>query len=197
MFQNTGVSTGTSPAGRKWTFILFHFFFNFILLTQTGLGLDRQMYQSLVLPVSQSSFPHESRTRQHSAGSPVYLPPSRVPAVLPYLQPGDPSQQDHWWPPGPPDVPRHPPPPGFYQGRNQAFLEASGSGVDQLAVRSVAGAFTGAPFAYMSPEMAASSWSLGPVDPISLQGRHGTRRRSSLGEQNQTLLVDASSSNCE
>lgn len=189
-------------------FVLISFFYDgglifwtcFILFysTQTGLGLDCQMYQSLVLPVNQSSFPHDSGTMAASAGSPVYLPPGRVPGVLPglaYLQAGDSTQQHHGWHPGPADGPH--PPPGFYQGRNQTFLDGSGSRVEQFgvaAVRSVGGAYASAPYAYLSPEMATSSWTPGPVDSsvISLQGPHGTRRRSSLGEQNRTRLVQGS-----
>lgn len=173
-------------------------------LTQTGLGPNCQMYQSLVLPVSQSSFPHDSGTQHPSPGSPVYLQTSRVPGVLPtlsYLHPGDLSQQDHWWPLGPPDGPHYPPPLGFYQSKNETFqnplvLEGSGQ-FGAAAVRSVGGAYTSNPYAFMSPEMATSSWTPGPVDSgvISLQGRHGTRKRSSLGEQNRSLLVDSSSSN--
>lgn len=145
------------------------------------------MYHSLVLPLNQPSFPHESGTPAPSVGSPVYLPPSRVPGVLPalsYLQVGDSTQQHQGWNPGLPD------PPGFHPGKNQTFLEGSDSWIEQFgaaAVRSVGGAYASAPYAYMSPEMATSSWTPGPVDS-SLQGPHGPRSRSSLGEQNRIKL---------
>lgn len=52
-------------------------------------------------------------------------------------------------------------------------------------MRSVGGSYS-SPYAYMSPEMATSSWTPGPFESgvISLQGRQGALggRRSSLGE---------------
>uniref|UniRef100_A0A8C2W958 GATA binding protein 5 n=1 Tax=Cyclopterus lumpus TaxID=8103 RepID=A0A8C2W958_CYCLU len=149
-----------------------------------------------------------------SASSPVYVPTARVPAMLPtlpYLQTCDSGHQSHGlgghhgWPqtgadgssfaPGSPHPPHgfsysHSPPVSSNTGRDATYQSplvlGNGARADQYGgslMRSVGGPYS-SPYAYMSPEMATSSWTPGPFESgvISLQGRHGSLsgRRTSL-----------------
>lgn len=179
---------------------------------------EPKMYQSLALSSSQGPYPHDPGNYIHpSASSPVYVPTSRVPAMLPtlpYLQPCESPHQSHGigghhgWPQtgtdGPSFTPGSPhPPPGFSYshsppvssntgreaGYHSPLLLGNGARADQYGgalVRSVGGSYSG-PYAYVSPEMATSSWTPGPFESgvISLQGRPGgpSGRCSSLGER--------------
>ncbi|XP_059189790.1 transcription factor GATA-5 [Centropristis striata] len=172
------------------------------------------MYQSLSLSSSGSPYHHDPGTYLHpAASSPVYVPTPRVPAMLPYLQTCDSAHQSpglggpHGWPqtsgdsscfsPSSPHPPHgfysHSPPGGGAPGREPAYqsplvLGNSSRAAEQYGgalVRSVGGSYSSGPYsAYMSPEMATSSWTPGPFESgvISLQGRHGglSGRRSSL-----------------
>ncbi|XP_029013077.1 transcription factor GATA-5 isoform X2 [Betta splendens] len=173
------------------------------------------MYQSLALSSNQSHYAHDSGNYVHPpASSPVYVPSTRVPAMLPtlsYLQPCDSPHQSHGlgghhgWPqaaadssgfaPGSPHPPHgfsysHSPPVSSNTGRDAAYQSplvlGNGPRGDQYGgalMRSVGGSYS-SPYAYMSPEMATSSWTPGPFEGgvISLQGRQGglPGRRSSL-----------------
>ncbi|XP_060912792.1 transcription factor GATA-5 isoform X1 [Labrus mixtus] len=164
------------------------------------------MYQGLSLSSPQTPYPHDTGTYLHAAASsPVYVPTSRVPSMLPplpYLQTCDPQHQTHGWPQdgsgfspsSPPHPPHgfsftHSPPLGSSSGRDPGYqsplLLGNGGRGDQYGgalVRSVGGSYSG-PYAYMSPEMASSSWTPGPFESgvIGLQGRGGsTARRPSL-----------------
>lgn len=173
------------------------------------------MYQSLTLSSNQSPYSQDTGNYMHpSASSPVYVPTSRVAAMLPYLQPCESPHQSHgigghhtWAPTGTdgpsftassPHPPHgfsysHSPPVSSNTGRDAAFQSqlvlGNGARADQYGgalVRTVGGAYS-SPYAYMSPEMATSSWTPGPFESgvISLQGRHGglSGRRSSLGKR--------------
>ncbi|XP_042369428.1 transcription factor GATA-5-like, partial [Plectropomus leopardus] len=171
------------------------------------------MYQSLALSSNQS--PYDTGNYMHpSASSPVYVPTTRVPAMLPtlpYLQTCDSPHQSHGlgghhgWPqtgtdgssfaPSSPHPPHgfsysHSPPVSSNTGRDATYQSplvlGNGARAEQYGgalVRSVGGSYS-SPYAYMSPEMATSSWTPGPFESgvISLQGRHGglSGRRSSL-----------------
>ncbi|XP_028265896.1 transcription factor GATA-5 isoform X1 [Parambassis ranga] len=173
------------------------------------------MYQSLALSSNQSPYAHDTGNYIHpSASSPVYVSPTRVPAMLPtlpYLQTCDSPHQSHGlgghhgWPqtgtdgssftPSSPHPPHgfsysHSPPVSTNTGRDASYqsplLLGNGARADQYGgalVRSVGGSYS-SPYAYMSPEMATSSWTPGPFESgvISLQGRQGglSGRRSSL-----------------
>ncbi|XP_061546861.1 transcription factor GATA-5 [Phycodurus eques] len=184
------------------------------------------MYQSLTLSSNQSPYTHDTGNYLHpSASSPVYVPTSRVPGMLPtlpYLQTCEPPHQSHGlgahhhhhhhhhhphhgWPQGAadgssfaassPHPPHgfsysHSPPPSTNTGREAAYQSplvlGNGGRADQLGgalVRPAGGSYTG-PYAYMSPEMATSSWTPGPLESgvMSLQGRQGgmSARRCSL-----------------
>ncbi|XP_062396371.1 transcription factor GATA-5 isoform X3 [Sardina pilchardus] len=162
------------------------------------------MYQGLALSSNPSPYAHDTGNYIHSsASSPVYVPTTRVPAMLqtlPYLQTCESTHQSHGlgghhgWPqagtdsssfnPGSPHPPpgfsySHSPPVSSSTGRdsyqNPLVLSNSGRG-DQYGsalVRSVGGSYS-SPYAYMSPEM-ATSWTPGHFDGgmISLQGRQG------------------------
>lgn len=178
---------------------------------------EPKMYQSLALSSNQSPYSHDTGNYLHPpASSPVYVPTSRVPAMLPtlpYLQPCESPHQSHgigghhgWQTStdGPPFTPNSPHPPhGFSYshsppvssntGRDAAYQSplvlGHGARADQYGgalVRTVGGSYS-SPYAYMSPEMATSSWTPGPFESgvISLQGRHGglSGRRSSLGKR--------------
>lgn len=172
------------------------------------------MYQSLALSSNQPPYAHDSGTYTHpSASSPVYVPTTRVPAMLPYLQPCEAPHQPHgiahhtWaqtgtdgpsFTPSSPHPPHgfsysHSPPVSSSTGREAAYqsqlLLGNGARADQYGgalVRTVGGSYS-SPYAYMSPEMATSSWTPGPFESgvMSLQGRHGglSGRRSSLGKR--------------
>ncbi|MED6252098.1 GATA-binding factor 5-A [Ataeniobius toweri] len=162
------------------------------------------MYQSLALSSNQSPYPHDTGNYIHpSASSPVYVPTTRVPAMLPtlpYLQTCDSSHQSHglaghhgWaqsaadgssFAPSSPHPPHgfsysHSPPGSTNTGRDGGYQSQYGG----TLMRSVGGSYS-SPYAYMSPEMATSSWTPGPFESgvISLHGRHGalSGRRSSL-----------------
>ncbi|XP_031694251.1 transcription factor GATA-5-like [Anarrhichthys ocellatus] len=173
------------------------------------------MYQSLALSSNQSPYAHDTGNYIHpSASSPVYVPTTRVPSMLPtlpYLQTCDSTHQSHGlgghhgWPqtgadgssfaPGSPHPPHgfsysHSQPVSSNTGRDATYQSplvlGNGARADQYGgalVRSVAGSYS-SPYAYMSPEMATSSWTPGPFESgvISLQGRHGglSGRRTSL-----------------
>lgn len=179
-----------------------------------------KMYQSLALSSNQSPYTHDTGNYIHSsASSPVYVPTTRVPAMLPtlpYLQPCESPHQSHGlsghhgWPqsgtdgssftPSSPHPPHgfsysHSPPVSSNTSRDATYQSplvlGNSARVDQYGgalVRSVGGSYS-SPYAYMSPEMATSSWTPGPFESgvISLQGRHGglSSRRSSLGKQAQ------------
>ncbi|XP_054465316.1 transcription factor GATA-5 [Anoplopoma fimbria] len=182
------------------------------------------MYQSLALSSTQSPYAHDTGNYMHPSAScsPVYVPTTRVPAMLntlPYLQSCDSTHQSHGlgghhgWPqtgagadgssyaPGSSPHPpphhgfsySHSPPVSSNTGRDATYQsplvlgsggrgEQYGGGAAAL-MRSVGGSYSG-PYAYMSPEMATSSWTPGPFESgvISLQGRHGglSGRRTSL-----------------
>ncbi|XP_027868614.1 transcription factor GATA-5 isoform X1 [Xiphophorus couchianus] len=162
------------------------------------------MYQSLALTSNQSPYPHDTGNYIHpSASSPVYVPTTRVPAMLPtlpYLQTCESTHQSHglaghhgWaqcaadgssFAPSSPHPPHgfsysHSPPVSTNPGRDGGYQSQYGGAL----VRSVGGSYS-SPYAYMSPEMATSSWTPGPFESgvISLQGRQGALggRRSSL-----------------
>ncbi|KAJ8016505.1 hypothetical protein DPEC_G00007930 [Dallia pectoralis] len=168
------------------------------------------MYQSLALSSNQSPYPHDAGSYMHPSTSPVYVPTTRVPAMLPYLQPCESAHQSHGlgghhsWPQTSADSssfnPSSPhPPPGFSYshsppvssntGRDAAYQNSlvlsNGGRADQYGstiVRSVGGPYSG-PYAYMSPEI-ATSWTPGHFEGgmISLQGRQSclSGRRSSF-----------------
>ncbi|XP_030280082.1 transcription factor GATA-5 isoform X2 [Sparus aurata] len=173
------------------------------------------MYQSLALSSNQSPYSYDTGNYIHpSASSPVYIPTTRVPAMLstlPYLQTCDSTLQSHGfgghhgWPQTGTDgssfTPKSPHlPHGFSYSHNTAVNSNSGrdptyqsprdlgngARTDQYGgavVRSAGGSYS-SPNAYMSADMATSSWTPGPLESggISLQGRHGglSGRRSSL-----------------
>ncbi|XP_028308473.1 transcription factor GATA-5 [Gouania willdenowi] len=159
------------------------------------------MYQSLTLSSSQSPYSHDAGNFIHpsACSSPVYVPSTRVPAMLPYLPPCDSPHQSHLgWPQTDgssfSNSPHHHgfsfphSPPGSTGGRDAPYesplVFGNGGGrPEQYAVRPVGGAYSG-PYAYMSPEMGTSSWTPGPFERgiVSLPGRQGalTARRSSL-----------------
>lgn len=179
------------------------------------------MYQSLTLSSNQSPYPHDTGNYIHpSASSPVYVPSTRVSAMLPtlpYLQSCDSPHQSHhhslsghhgWSQTGTdvssftPSSPHphhglsysHSPPVSTNTGRDPGstyqspLVLGNGARTDQYGgalVRPVGGSYS-SPYAYVSPEMATSSWTPGPFESgvISLQGRQGclAGRRSSLGE---------------
>lgn len=172
------------------------------------------MYQSLALSSSQPPYSHDTGNYMHpSASSPVYVPTTRVPAMLPYLPPCESPHQPHgigahhtWaqtgtdgssFTPSSPHPPHgfsysHSPAVSGTTGREAAYQSqlvlGNGARTDQYGgalVRAVGGSYS-SPYAYMSPEMATSSWTPGPFESggISLQGRHGglSGRRSSLGK---------------
>ncbi|XP_024915312.1 transcription factor GATA-5 [Cynoglossus semilaevis] len=177
------------------------------------------MYQSLTLSSNQSPYPHDTGNYIHpSASSPVYVPSTRVSAMLPtlpYLQSCDSPHQSHhhslsghhgWSQTGTdvssftPSSPHphhglsysHSPPVSTNTGRDPGstyqspLVLGNGARTDQYGgalVRPVGGSYS-SPYAYVSPEMATSSWTPGPFESgvISLQGRQGclAGRRSSL-----------------
>lgn len=175
------------------------------------------MYQSLAFSSNQSHYTHDTGNYIHpSASSPVYVPSTRVPAMLPtlpYLQTCDSPHQSHGlsghhgWPQAGTDGSSftsssphpshgfsysHSPPVSTNTGRDATYQSplvlGNGARSDQYGgalVRSVGGSYSN-PYAYMSPEMATSSWTPGHFESgvISLQGRQGglSGRRSSLGK---------------
>lgn len=187
------------------------------------------MYQSLTLSSNQAPYSHDTGSYIHPpASSPVYVPSSRVPAMLPplpYLQACDSPHQahglggPHGWPqtstdgssfgPSSPHPPHgfsfsHSPPLGTSTGRDSSYqsplMLGNGARVEQYGgalVRSVGGSYSG-PYAYMSPEMASSSWTPGPFESgvISLQGRGGTGRRSSLDLMDELSTEGRECVNC-
>ncbi|KAF7655164.1 hypothetical protein LDENG_00059870, partial [Lucifuga dentata] len=150
---------------------------------------------SLALSSNQSPYAHDTGNYIHaSASSPVYVPTTRVPAMLPtlpYLQTCDSPHQSHGlgghhgWPQTGTDgssfTPSSPhPPPGFSYshsppvssntGREATYQSplvlGNGARADQYGgalMRSVGGSYS-SPYAYMSPEMATSSWTPGPFE---------------------------------
>ncbi|KAI3357877.1 hypothetical protein L3Q82_015543 [Scortum barcoo] len=189
------------------------------------------MYQSLALSSNQSPYAHDTGNYIHpSASSPVYVPTTRVPAMLPtlpYLQTCDSPHQSHGlgghhgWPqtgtdgssfaPSSPHPPHgfsysHSPPVSTNTGRDAAYQSplvlGNGTRAEQYGgalVRSVGASYSSA-YAYMSPEMATSSWTPGPFESgvISLQGRHGglSGRRSSLDLMDEMSTEGRECVNC-
>ncbi|XP_067856472.1 transcription factor GATA-5 [Heptranchias perlo] len=155
------------------------------------------MYQSLALAANhgQPSYPHDgSGNFMHSsAGSPVYVPTTRVPSMLPsipYLQNCESAHQSHhlsnhtgWPQPGTessgfnPSSPHpsttfsysHSPPMSSGAGRDAAYtnpLVISASGREQYGnalVRSVNGSYSSPYPTYVGPEM-TSAWPPGPFE---------------------------------
>ncbi|XP_029468400.1 transcription factor GATA-5 [Rhinatrema bivittatum] len=154
------------------------------------------MYQSVTLAPNhgQSAYSHDSSTFVHApASSPVYVPPSRVPSMLPalpYLQGCDSAHQSHhlgghpgWaqtaseasaFNPSSPHTASgfsysHSPPIGSNPARDGAYqspLVMGGSGREQYGgalVRSVGGAYSSPYAAYVGPEM-PPSWGAGPFE---------------------------------
>ncbi|XP_076840082.1 transcription factor GATA-5 [Brachyhypopomus gauderio] len=161
------------------------------------------MYSSLALSSNPSPYAHDTGNYIHpSASSPVYVPTTRVPAMLPYLQTCESAHQTHGlgnhhaWPqsgadstsfnPGSPHPPpgfsyTHSPPVSSSTGRDPTYqnpLVLGNSGrAEQYGgalVRSVSGSYSSPYAAYMSPDM-ASSWTPSHFDGgmISFQGRQG------------------------
>lgn len=149
------------------------------------------MYQGLALAPNhgQSAYSHDSSNFLHSsAGSPVYVPTTRVPSVLqtlPYLQGCEPHQSHLANPPGwgqsggeatafnagSPHPPSsfsysHSPPGSSPPGRDGAYqgsLLLGGGGREQYGnalVRSVNGSYTSPYPAYVTPEI-PPSWTAG------------------------------------
>ncbi|XP_041713093.1 transcription factor GATA-5 [Coregonus clupeaformis] len=149
------------------------------------------MYQSLALSSNQSPYAHDAGNYIHpSASSPVYVPTTRVPAMLqtlPYLQTCESAHQSHGlgghhgWPqsgtdsssfiPGSPHPPpgfsySHSPPVSSNTGRDTAYqnqlMLSNGGRVDHYGSTLVrsVGGSYSSPYAYMSPEM-ATSWTPG------------------------------------
>ncbi|KAK6303942.1 hypothetical protein J4Q44_G00263960 [Coregonus suidteri] len=149
------------------------------------------MYQSLALSSNQSPYAHDAGNYIHpSASSPVYVPTTRVPAMLqtlPYLQTCESAHQSHGlgghhgWPqsgtdsssfiPGSPHPPpgfsySHSPPVSSNTGRDTAYQNqlvlGNGGRVDHYGSTLVrsVGGSYSSPYAYMSPEM-ATSWTPG------------------------------------
>ncbi|XP_062316378.1 transcription factor GATA-5 isoform X1 [Osmerus eperlanus] len=165
------------------------------------------MYQSLALTSNQSPYVHETGNYIHPvASSPVYVPTTRVPAMLPalpYLQTCETPHQapslggHHGWPqsgadsssfnPGSPHPPHgfsysHSPPVSCNTGRDTAYQNplvlGNGGRADQYGSALVrsVGGSYSSPYAYMSPEM-ASSWTPGHFES-GIIGLHG--RQGSL-----------------
>ncbi|XP_077371149.1 transcription factor GATA-5 isoform X2 [Festucalex cinctus] len=196
------------------------------------------MYQSLTLSSNQSPYTHDTGNYMHpSPNSPVYVPTTRVPGMLPtlpYLQTCEQPHQSHGlgahhhhhhshhgWPQSTTDGSSfasssphpthgfsysHSPPLSTSTGRDAAYqspLMLGNSGrADQLGgalVRPVGGSYT-SPYAYMSPEMATSSWTPGPFESgvMSLQGRQGSMstRRSSLDLVDDMAMEGRECVNC-
>ncbi|NXH85224.1 GATA5 factor, partial [Edolisoma coerulescens] len=164
------------------------------------------MYQGLALTPNhgQSAYSHDSGNFLHSsAGSPVYVPTTRVPSVLqtlPYLQGCEPHQSHLGNPPGwgqsggeaaafnagSPHPPSgfsysHSPPGSSPSGRDGAYqgpLLLGGGGREQYGnalVRSVNGSYSSPYPAYVTPEI-PPSWTAGHFESSvlhSLQTRQG------------------------
>nr|XP_046199673.1 transcription factor GATA-5 [Oncorhynchus gorbuscha] len=149
------------------------------------------MYQSLALSSNQSPYAHDAGNYMHpSASSPVYVPTTRVPAMLqtlPYLQTCESTHQSHGlgghhgWPqtgtdsssfnPGSPHPHpgfsySHSPPVSSNTGRDTTYQNplvlSNGGRADQYGSALVrsVGGSYTSPYAYMSPEM-ATSWTPG------------------------------------
>ncbi|XP_021471646.1 transcription factor GATA-5 [Oncorhynchus mykiss] len=149
------------------------------------------MYQSLALSSNQSPYAHDAGNYMHpSASSPVYVPTTRVPAMLqtlPYLQTCESTHQSHGlgghhgWPqtgtdsssfnPGSPHPHpgfsySHSPPVSSNTGRDTTYQNplvlSNGGRADQYGSALVrsVGGSYSSPYAYMSPEM-ATSWTPG------------------------------------
>ncbi|KAG8447138.1 hypothetical protein GDO86_014554 [Hymenochirus boettgeri] len=167
------------------------------------------MYPSLALTANhgQPAYSHETPNFLHSTGSPpVYVPTSRVPAMLqslPYLQSCDSAHQGHHLGNHPgwaqtaneshafnassPHTPSgfsysHSPPVGNSSARESAYqspLMLSGGARDQYGnalVRS--GSYT-SPYSYMGPDM-APSWATGHFESSMLHRQALPGRRPSL-----------------
>ncbi|XP_053309339.1 transcription factor GATA-5 [Spea bombifrons] len=173
------------------------------------------MYQSLALTSShgQSAYAHDSANFLHpTASPPVYVPTTRVPAMLqslPYLQSCDAGHQGHHLGSHPgwaqtaneshafnassPHTPSgfsysHSPPVGNGSGRDGAYqspLMLGGGAREQFGnalVRSVNGSYS-SPYPYVSPEM-PPSWAAGHFDSTML---HGLQSRPPLPGRRSSL----------
>ncbi|XP_075071414.1 transcription factor GATA-5 [Mixophyes fleayi] len=173
------------------------------------------MYQSLALASNhgQSAYSHDSANFLHpTASPPVYVPTSRVPAMLqplPYLQSCESAHQGHHlgshpgWPQtandshafnaSSPHTPTgfsysHSPPVGNNSGREGAYqspLMLSGGTREQYGnalVRSVNGSYS-SPYPYVSTEM-PPSWAAGHFDSTML---HSLQGRSALHGRRSSL----------
>ncbi|KAM4692369.1 transcription factor GATA-5 [Rhinophrynus dorsalis] len=162
------------------------------------------MYQSLALTSNhgQPAYSHDTANFLHStASSPVYVPTSRVPAMLqslPYLQSCDTAHQGHHLGNHPgwaqtaneshafnassPHTPSgfsysHSPPVGNSTGRDGAYqspLMLGGSAREQYGnalVRSVNGSYAN-PYSYVGPEM-PPSWATGHFESTMLHSLQG------------------------
>uniref|UniRef100_A0A8C6UQW1 GATA binding protein 5 n=1 Tax=Neogobius melanostomus TaxID=47308 RepID=A0A8C6UQW1_9GOBI len=112
------------------------------------------MYQGLTLSSNQSPYAHDAGSYVHApASSPVYVPTARVSAAmlpaLPYLHQPCEAPQTHW-----------------AQGPADGFSYSHSPGRDAAYQGSYS-----APYAYMSPDMAGSSWAQDLVDDLSTEGR--------------------------
>lgn len=169
------------------------YFLQFPLSIQDVKPVD--MYQSLALTSNQSPYSHDTGNYIHSsANSPVYVPTTRVPGMLPtlpYLQPCNSSHQSyglgghHGWPQGGTDgssfTPSSPHPPhGFSYSHSPPvssntcrdttyqgpLIIGNSARVDQYggALVRSVGGSFSSPYAYLGPEMASSSWTPGPFE---------------------------------
>uniref|UniRef100_A0A8C5R2N1 GATA binding protein 5 n=1 Tax=Leptobrachium leishanense TaxID=445787 RepID=A0A8C5R2N1_9ANUR len=176
------------------------------------------MYQSLALTPShgQAAYPHDSANFLHpTASPPVYVPTSRVPAMLqslPYLQSCEAGHQGHHlgnhhpgWaqtaneshafnassPHTPPGFYSHSPPVGNSSGRDGAYqgsLMLDGGAREQFGnalVRSVNGSYS-SPYPYVSPEM-PPSWAAGHFDSSML---HSLQARPPLGRRSSLEFLE-------
>lgn len=127
------------------------------------------MYQGLALGSNQAGYAHDAGSYVHApASSPVYVPTTRVPAVLPYFQSCEAAQTHaHGWQ-SPADGGGFSfchSPPRSASGRDQsALLLGNGARPEQYGgalVRPVGGTYSAPYAAYVSPDMGPSP---GPRD---------------------------------
>lgn len=143
----------------------------------------------------QSPYAHDTGSYVHApASSPVYVPTTRVPAMLPslpYLQPCESPQAHahHGWSQSPGDsggfTPGSPhPPPGFSYSHSPPLSSTPREAAYQSPqyVRPVGGSYSSPYAAYVSPDMSSSSWATGHFDSgvLGLQRGQGLSRRPGL-----------------
>ncbi|XP_072918037.1 transcription factor GATA-5 isoform X1 [Hemitrygon akajei] len=180
------------------------------------------MYQSLALAANhgQPTYPHEASGNfmHSSAGSPVYVPTTRVPSMLPsipYLQNCESAHQSHHlsnhtgWPqpatessgfnPSSPHPSTtfsysHSPPMSHGAGRDAAYtnpLVISASGREQYGnalVRSVNGTYSNPYPTYVGPEM-TSAWPTGPFESSMIHGLQA-RQVSMSGRRSSLEMLE-------